>query len=60
MMRSVVDQFNEYAKLNKKLSQEAGDTLGDIEDVSKLADTVAGHISAKVSDKQALLTEMIP
>jgi ATP-dependent Lon protease len=60
MMRSVVDQFNEYAKLNKKLSQEAGDTLGDIEDVSKLADTVAGHISAKVSDKQALLTENDP
>ena len=60
MMRSVIDQFNEYAKLNKKLSQEAGDTLGDIEDVSKLADTVAGHISAKVSDKQALLTENDP
>lgn len=60
MMRSVVDQFNEYAKLNKKLSQEAGESLGDIEDVSKLADTVAAHISAKVSDKQALLTENDP
>jgi ATP-dependent Lon protease len=60
MMRSVVEQFNEYAKLNKKLSQDAGDTLGDIEDVNKLADTVAAHISAKVSDKQALLTENDP
>jgi ATP-dependent Lon protease len=60
MMRSVVEQFNEYAKLNKKLSQDAGDTLGEIEDVSKLADTVAAHISAKVSDKQALLTEIDP
>jgi ATP-dependent Lon protease len=60
MMRSVVEQFNEYAKLNKKLSQEAGDSLGEIEDVSKLADTVAAHISAKVSDKQALLTENDP
>ncbi|MDE1915114.1 MAG: endopeptidase La [Sphingomonadales bacterium] len=60
MMRSVVEQFNEYAKLNKKLSQDAGDTLGEIEDVSKLADTVAAHISAKVSDKQALLTETDP
>ena len=57
MMRSAVDQFNEYAKLNKKLSQDAGETLGDIEDAAKLADTIAAHISAKVSDKQALLTE---
>ena len=57
MMRSAVDQFNEYAKLNKKLSQDAGETLGDIEDAAKLADTIAAHISAKVSEKQALLTE---
>mgnify|MGYP002776364705 CR=1 FL=1 len=60
MMRTVIDQFNEYAKLNKKLSQDAGDTLGDIEDPGKLADTVAAHIAAKVSDKQALLTEADP
>jgi len=60
MMRSVVDQFGEYAKLNKKLSQEAGEELGEIDDASKLADAVAGHISAKVSDKQALLTEADP
>ncbi|HEX8056415.1 MAG TPA: endopeptidase La [Novosphingobium sp.] len=57
MMRSVVDQFGEYAKLNKKLSQDAGDQLGDIEDAAKLADTVAAQLSAKVSDKQALLSE---
>ncbi|MBV1687660.1 endopeptidase La [Novosphingobium sp. G106] len=58
MMRSVVDQFGEYAKLNKKLSQDAGDQLGDIEDAAKLADTVAAQLSAKVSDKQALLSEI--
>ena len=57
MMRSVVEQFHEYAKLNKKLSQDAGEQLGDIEDASKLADAVAAHISAKVSDKQGLLVE---
>ena len=57
MMRSVVDQFGEYAKLNKKLSQDAGDQLGEIEDAAKLADTVAAQLSAKVSDKQALLSE---
>jgi ATP-dependent Lon protease len=60
MMRSVVDQFGEYAKLNKKLSQDAGEALGDIEDASSLADSVAAHISAKVGDKQALLTETDP
>jgi ATP-dependent Lon protease len=60
MMRSVVEQFGEYAKLNKKLSQEAGDELGGIDDASKLADAVAAQISAKVSDKQSLLTEIDP
>ena len=60
MMRSVVEQFGEYAKLNKKLSQDAGDQLEEIDDASKLADTVAGNINAKVADKQALLTEIDP
>jgi ATP-dependent Lon protease len=60
MMRSVVEQFGEYAKLNKKLSQDSGDQLEDIDDASRLADTVAGNISAKVADKQALLTEVDP
>ncbi|NBC38039.1 endopeptidase La [Novosphingobium sp. FSY-8] len=60
MMRGVVEQFQEYAKLNKKLSQEAGDQLADIDNASKLADSVASHISAKVADKQALLSEADP
>jgi len=60
MMRSVVDQFQEYAKLNKKLSTEAGDQLGDIDDASRLADAVAAQLGAKVADKQALLTEADP
>jgi ATP-dependent Lon protease len=60
MMRTVVDQFGEYAKLNKKLSQDAGEQLGDIEEAAKLADTVAAQLSAKVSDKQAVLSEPDP
>ncbi|MEY4721546.1 MAG: hypothetical protein RIQ46_1271 [Pseudomonadota bacterium] len=60
MMRSVLDQFAEYAKLNKKLSQDAGDQLGDIEDPSRLADAVAAQLAAKVADKQALLSEIDP
>ncbi len=60
MMRSVVEQFGEYAKLNKKLSQDAGDQLGEIEDAAKLADTIAAQLSAKVGDKQAVLSEADP
>ncbi len=60
MMRSVVEQFGEYTKLNKKLSQDAGDQLGDIDDASKLADAVAAQLTAKVADKQSLLTETDP
>ncbi|WP_188772429.1 endopeptidase La [Novosphingobium endophyticum] len=60
MMRSVIEQFNEYAKLNKKLSQDAGDQLGEVEDAGKLADTIAAQLSAKVSDKQAVLSEGDP
>ena len=60
MMRTVVDQFQEYAKLNKKLAQDAGEQLGDIDEAAKLADAIAAHISAKVADKQALLSESDP
>ncbi|MFM2373019.1 MAG: hypothetical protein RIS85_2741 [Pseudomonadota bacterium] len=60
MMRSVVDQFGEYAKLSKKLPQDAGGQLGEIEDASKLADSVAANLAAKVADKQAVLSETDP
>ncbi len=59
-MRSVVEQFGEYAKLNKRLSQDAGDQLGEIDDASRLADAVAAQLTAKVADKQAILTENDP
>ena len=59
-MRGVIEQFGEYAKLNKKLSQDAGDQLGDIDDASKLADAVAAQLTAKVADKQTMLTEEDP
>jgi len=60
MMRQVVEQFGEYAKLNKKLGEGAGDDLEEIDDAGQLADTIAAAISAKVSDKQAVLTERDP
>ncbi|MGV2496726.1 endopeptidase La [Pelagerythrobacter aerophilus] len=60
MMRQVVEQFGEYAKLNKKLGEGAGDDLEEIDDAGQLADTIAAAISAKVADKQAVLTERDP
>ena len=60
MMRSVVDQFAEYAKLSKKLPQDAGSQLGDIEDAGKLADAVAANLAARVAEKQAVLAEADP
>jgi ATP-dependent Lon protease len=53
--RTVVSQFEQYVKLNKKVSPEVLVSLGQIEDPSKLADTVAAHLSLKISDKQDLL-----
>ena len=58
MMRQVVEQFGEYAKLSKKLAQDAGSQLGEIEDAGKLADAVAANLAAKVSDKQAVLSQI--
>ncbi len=60
LMRSVVDQFENYAKLNRKLPAETAVQLNEIDDASRLADAVAANISVKVADKQSLLTEMDP
>ncbi|WP_194952787.1 endopeptidase La [Sphingopyxis solisilvae] len=60
LMRSVVDQFENYAKLNKKMPAETAVQLSQIEDASRLADSVAGNLNIKVADKQALLVEDTP
>ena len=60
LMRSVIDQFENYAKLNKRLPPETGIQLGEIEQPSVLADAVASNLSIKVADKQALLGELNP
>jgi ATP-dependent Lon protease len=60
LMRSVIDQFDNYAKLNKRLPPETGIQLSEIEEPSALADAVASNLSIKVADKQALLGELNP
>ena len=55
LARSVVSEFEQYIKLNKKIPPEVLVSLNQIEDASKLADTVASHLQLKIADKQTLL-----
>jgi ATP-dependent Lon protease len=55
LARSVITQFEQYIKLNKKIPPEVLVSVNQIEDPSKLADTVASHLTLKISDKQELL-----
>jgi ATP-dependent Lon protease len=53
--RTVVGQFEQYIKLNKKIAPEVLVSLNQIEEPSKLADTIASHLNLKISEKQELL-----
>ena len=55
MMRSLMSQFEQYIKLNKKIPPEILSSLVSIEEPGRLADTIAAHLSLKVEDKQDLL-----
>src|SRR3974390_539169 len=56
--RSAVSQFENYVKLNKKISPEVLSTLSQIDDYSKLADTIASHLAIKIGDKQEILEQL--
>ena len=53
--RSVAGQFEQYVKLNKKVPPEVLVSVNQIEEPSKLADTIASHLSIKLEEKQELL-----
>ena len=55
LSRSVVAEFENYVKLNKKISPEVVGAVTQIDDYSKVADTVASHLAIKIPDKQAIL-----
>ncbi|HWM30195.1 MAG TPA: endopeptidase La [Methyloceanibacter sp.] len=55
LARSAVSQFESYVKLNKKISPEVLGSASQIEDYSKLADTIASHLSVKIGEKQQIL-----
>ncbi|WP_299440403.1 endopeptidase La [uncultured Rhodospira sp.] len=55
LQRSVVGQFEQYVKLNKKIPPEVLVSVNQIEDPAKLADTVASHLALRIPDKQEVL-----
>ena len=58
LSRSVVNDFENYVKLNKKISPEVVGAASQIEDYSKLADTVASHLAIKIPEKQEMLATL--
>ena len=55
LARSVVSEFENYVKLNKKISPEIVAAVSQIDEPAKLADTVASHLAVKIADRQAVL-----
>ncbi len=55
MMRAIVEQFENYVKLNRKISPEVLSNVSQIELPGRLADSVAAHLAVKIEDKQELL-----
>ena len=59
LSRSLMGQFDQYVKLNKKVPSEIISSLTSIDDPSRLADTIAAHMAIKIESKQEIL-ELIP
>ena len=55
LTRSVISQFEQYVKMNKKVPPEVLTSLAGIEQAGRLADTVAAHMSLKLAEKQKVL-----
>ncbi|ASK77730.1 endopeptidase La [Paraphotobacterium marinum] len=55
LLRTVINQFENFVKLNKKIPPEVLTSLNGIDDLSRLADTIAAHMPLKMEDKQKVL-----
>ncbi len=55
LARSVLSEFENYVKLNKKISPEVVSAVTQIDEPSKLADTIGSHLLVKIADKQGIL-----
>ena len=55
LRRAIMQQFDQYVKLNKKIPSEILSSISSIDDVGRLADTIAAHLPLKLESKQAVL-----
>ncbi|MGR8940095.1 MAG: endopeptidase La [Gammaproteobacteria bacterium] len=55
LQRTAISSFDQYVKLNNKIPPEVLNALAGIDDLSRLADTIAAHMTLKVGEKQAIL-----
>ncbi|QJC32478.1 endopeptidase La [Enterobacteriaceae endosymbiont of Donacia dentata] len=55
LIRTAINQFENYTKLNKKIPPEVLNSLNNINNAAKLADTIAAHMTLKLSNKQLIL-----
>jgi ATP-dependent Lon protease len=55
LVRTVINTFDQYVKLNKRIPPEVLNSLAGIDDPSRLADTIAAHMTIKIEDKQSIL-----
>ncbi|WP_243989380.1 endopeptidase La [Venatorbacter sp. C2-1] len=60
LVRSLTGHFEQYVQLSKKVPSEVLSTISGIEDASRLADTIAAHISLKLDEKQNVLEMLDP
>ncbi|ETF02093.1 peptidase [Advenella kashmirensis W13003] len=58
LRRTIIAQFDQYVKLNKKIPPEILSSLNGIEEASRLADTISSHLPLKLEQKQKLLEEL--
>ena len=56
LRRAVMQQFDQYVKLNKKIPPEILTSISSIDDAGRLADTIAAHLPLKLDNKQAVLS----
>jgi ATP-dependent Lon protease len=55
LTRTAINTFDQYVKLNKRIPPEVLNSLSGIDDTSRLADTIAAHMTIKIEDKQSIL-----
>ena len=60
LIRTSIEQFEAYIKLNKKISSDVLSTLNEIKNVSKMSDTISSHLNITLSEKQSLLEQLSP